>query len=275
MFEDNNLILFLMCIVPIVFYSIIIFINSPSFSIRLKTSLTYLYIGLLSVTILQFFHFIFPHLHDTFFKISLGDFSLKDKYFEIYQKTLGSLLLFAFVQVALMEEISKWAAFKCVDYMRGKRRKNLDHPYAIMFYSSLVSAAFAIVENMQYAQRAMFGEFGEGVTAENVLIVRAISSVIIHMTCGLFMGYYIALGKNSSLLKKTTYNIIGISAATFMHGVYDFNWMKPNASMDYYNLFDSFPIHVSSAIIIGFALVISFIMSYNLKYIKYSDIKPQ
>lgn len=275
MFEDNNLILFLMCIIPIVFYSIIIFANSPTLSIRFKTSLTYLYIGLLSVTLLQFFHFIFPHLHDTFFKISLGDFTLKDKYFEVYQKTLGSLLLFAFVQVALMEELSKWMAFKCVDYMRGKRRKNLDHPYAIMFYSALVSAAFAIAENIQYAQRAMVGEFGEGVTAENVLIVRAVSSVLIHMTCGLFMGYYIALAKNTSVVRKTLYNIIGISAAAFMHGVYDFNWMKPDTNKDYYNLFGSFPIHVSSTIIIGFALIISLMMSYNLKHIKYSEIKPQ
>jgi len=275
MFEDNNLILFLMCIVPIVFYSIIIFINSPSFSIRLKTSLNYLYIGLLSVTILQFFHFVFPHLNDTFFKINLGDFTLKDKYFEVYEKTLGSLLLFAFIQVALMEEFSKWVAFKCTDYMRGKRRKDLDHPYSIMFYSALVSAAFAITENIQYAQRAMAGEFGENITAENVLIVRAVSSVIIHMTCGLFMGYYIALGKNSSAIRKVLYNIIGISAATFIHGVYDFNWMKPDTHKDYYNLFGSFPIHVSSVIIIGFALIISLMMSFNLKHINHTETKPQ
>jgi len=275
MFEDNNLILFLMCIVPIVFYSIVIFANSPTFSIRFKASLNYLFIGLLSITLLQFIHFIFPHLHDTFFKINLGDFTLKDKYFEVYQKTFNSLLLYAFVQVALMEEISKWMAFKCVDFMRGKRRKNLDHPYAIMFYSALVSAAFAIAENIQYAQRTMAGEFGDNVTPENVLIIRAVTSVIIHMTCGLIMGYYIALGKGISVIRKILYNIIGIAAATFMHGVYDLNWMKPGTEKDYYNLFPNFPIHVSSVIIIGFSLVIAFIMSQNLKHIRHSEIKQQ
>jgi len=272
MFEDNNIILFLMCIIPIVFYSIIIFANSPSFSIRLKASLNYLFIGLLSVTFLQFIHFIFPHLHDTFFKINLGDFTLKDKYFEVYQKTFNSLLLYAFVQVALMEEISKWIAFKCVDFMRGKRRKNLDHPYAIMFYCALVSAAFAISENIQYAQRTMMGEFGENTTPENVLIIRAVTSVIIHMSCGLFMGYYIALSKGVGLIIKFLYNIIGISAATFVHGTYDLNWMKPGTEKDYYNLFVDFPIHVSSVIIISFSLIVAFIISQNLKHIKHSEI---
>lgn len=272
MFEDSNIILFLLCLLPVILYSIAIFINSPSFSIRFKTSFTYLYTGLLSVTLLQFIYFIFPHIHDTFFKTYVGNFDMSNSHFEIFQPTLASLLLFAFVQVALMEELSKWISFKCTDYMRGKRRKNLDHPYAIMFYSSLISAAFSIVENVQYAQRAIVGEFGQ-MSAENILITRSVSSVIVHMACGLFMGYYIARSKGSSPIKKVLFNILGICAATFIHGIYDMNWMKPGTENDYYNIMGVFPIHISSVIIIGFSLIIAYFMSWHLKHINHNETK--
>lgn len=266
MFEDSNILLFILCLIPVVLYSITLFANSPSFSIRFKTSFTYLYTGLLSVTLLQFIFFIFPHLHDIFFKVNIGNFNLLEGYFEIYQPTFASLLFYAFIQVALMEETCKWIAFKSTDYMRGKRRKNLDHPYAIMFYSTLVSAAFSIVENIQYAQRAMHGEFG-AITAESLLITRAVSSVIVHMACGLFMGYYIARGKGASFTRRLLFNLIGIFAATFIHGIYDMNWMKPGTEKDYYEIFSGFPIHISSAIIIGFSFIIAFLMSWHLRHI--------
>ncbi len=163
-----------------------------------------------------------------------------------------------------MEEMSKWIAFKCTNYIRGKRRNNLDHPYAIMFYSALISAGFSIVENIQYAQRAIFGEFGE-LSAESVLTTRAITSVIIHMVCGLFMGYYIARGKYETPIKKVLYNILGISAAIFIHGTYDFAWMVPNVQKDYHMFFNVL-IHVPSTIIIMFSIIIAFFMTWHLKH---------
>ena len=271
MFRDSNIILFLLCLLPVILYSLTIFSNSPTLSIRLKTSFTYLYTGLLSVTLLQFVYFIFPHIHDTFFKSYVGNFDLREGHFEVFQPTFASLLMFAFIQVALMEELSKWIAFKCTDYMRGKRRKNLDHPYAIMFYSSLTAAAFSIVENVQYAQRAIVGEFGD-ITAESVLTTRAVTSVIVHMICGLFMGYYIARSKGATPLKKVFFNILGICAATFIHGIYDMNWMKPGTEKDYYDIL-GFPIHISSAIIIAFSITIAFFMSWHLKYVAHDEVK--
>jgi hypothetical protein len=134
----------------------------------------------------------------------------------------------------------------------------------------LTAAAFSIVENVQYAQRAIHGEFGN-ISAESVLTTRAISSVVIHMVCGLFMGYYIARSKGASRTKKIFFNILGISTATFMHGIYDMNWMKPGAENDYYTI-NGFPIHISSAIIIGFSLMIAFFMSWHLKYINHEEV---
>lgn len=274
MFRDSNILLFLMCIFPVVLYSLIIFANSPSFSIRLKASFTYLYIGLLSITLLQFIFFIFPHIQDKLFTIEESSLEIMGEQFKIVTDTLNGLFIFAFIQIGLVEELSKWLALKCVDYFRGKRRKSLDHPYAIMFYSSLVAAAFSIVENIQYAQRVIYGEFG-AVDAQDILTVRAVTSVIIHMICGLFMGYYIALGKGKSKVKKILYNIIGIGAAAITHGIYDFNLMKPNSDNDYYNVFGFFTIHISSFVIILFSTIIAFIMSYNLKNLHENKIKQQ
>lgn len=266
MFRDSHIILFLLCLFPVVLYSIIIFFNSPSFSIRFKTSFTYLYTGLLSITLLQFIFFIFPHVHDVFFKETIQQFSLSQGRFEVYTKTLTSLFFFAFIQIAFLEEISKWIAFKCTDYMRGKRRKNLDHPYAIMFYSVLTSAAFSIVENIQYAQRAMCGEFGN-ITAEGVLVTRAVTSVVIHMVCGLFMGYYMSRSKGEGMIKKVFYNALGILSATFIHGIYDMNWLKPGTEKDYYNIL-GIPLHISSMIIIIFSITIGFFMANHLRNIQ-------
>ena len=264
MFKDSNIILFLLCIIPILFYSLIIYINSPSQSIRPKTAFNYLYSGLLSITLLQFFFFIFPHLHDSFFQEIAISFRLNEDTFSIFKPTLNTLLLYAFIQVALMEETCKWLALKCVDLVRGKAKKNLDHPYAIIFYSCLVSAGFAIVENVQYASRALSGDF-IGQTPEKVLIIRAMSSVIIHMSCGIFMGYYIAISKGFKIHKIILYNIIGIISATFMHGIYDFNWMKPGTEKDYHNIL-GLPIHISSTYIICFCLSVSFMMAWHLKH---------
>ncbi len=259
MFNDNNLILFLLCIIPVVFYSFFIFYNSPSFSIRLKASFTYLYTGLLSVTLLQFIHFIFPHLHDMFFQMDM----VPGQGIDALQPTVGSLVLFAFIQVALFEEVSKWLAFKFSNYMRGRRRKNLDHPYATMFYSSLVAAAFSIVENIQYAQRAMSGEFGI-IEPSDVLTIRAVTSVIVHMACGLFMGYYIGLAKSSGKAKKYIYNFIGIIYATVIHGIYDFNLMRKNTPEDFFYIFNT-EIHIPSVVIICFSLISCYLMSCQLK----------
>lgn len=263
MFSDNNLILFLLCIIPVVFYSFFIFANSPSFSIRLKASFTYLYTGLLSVTLLQFAHFIFPHLHDMFLQINAGTFTLENESFEMLQPTVSSIILFAFIQVALIEELSKWTAFKCVNYMRGRRRKNLDHPYATMFYASLVAAAFSIVENIQYAQRAMSGEFGP-VEPSSVLTIRALTSVVIHMACGLFIGYYMGLAKGCSKTKAAIYNFIGIMYATFIHGIYDYNLMRTSTPEDFFYIFNT-EIHIPSLVTICFSLVSCFLMSCHLK----------
>lgn len=236
------------------------FFNSPTLSIRFKTTFTYFYIGLLSITILQAIHFIFPHIGELLFKKSESSLYTN----ELSKPAFNALVFYAFIQIGLMEELSKWIAIKAVDYMRGKRRKNLDHPYATMFYCSIVGASFAVLENIQYVKRAMIGEFGL-IQPFDMLVTRGVSSVIIHMCCGLFIGYYLALSKGYGIFKRALYNLIGIAAASFAHGLYDLEWLIPNSQTNYYNLFGYIPIHISSTLIIIFSLIMAFLMSWNLK----------
>lgn len=267
MFRDNNLLLFLFCILPIIIYSLLMFFNSPTLSIRLKTTFTYFYIGLLSITILQAIHFIFPHIGDLFFKSDNQQINANGFPFQVSQPTFNTLVFYTFIQIGLMEELSKWISIKAVDYMRGKRRKNLDHPYAIMFYCSIVGASFAVLENIQYVKRAMIGEFGP-IQPFDMLVTRGISSVIIHMCCGLFIGYYLALSKGFGRFKRILYNLIGIAAASFAHGLYDLAWLSPDSQNKYYNLFSTIPVHISSTLVIFFSLVMALLMSWHLKFIE-------
>ena len=104
-----------------------------------------------------------------------------------------------------------------------------------------VSCGFAVSENILYAQ--IYG--GE------VLFIRSISSVIVHMITGLLMGYFFALKniKNNSL-----YSILGIGIASIFHGIYDFNiFMYGNSAMLY------------SYIIIIIGMAITYKMSKKFK----------
>lgn len=264
MFKDSNLVLFLLCLIPAVFYALTIFLHSPPFSIRLKSSFVYLYTGLLSVTILKIFFFLFPHIHDPFFLEQIGAFKIEEKEFKVMAPTILTVLTYAFVQVAFMEELSKWLAFKCSGYMRGITRKNLDHPYSTMFYCALTAAGFAILENTQYASQALAGEFGPSYTAENLLILRGMTSVVTHMICGLFMGYFISLGKGLSKLKQIGYNILGILSAVTIHGLYDFSIFWKELSKFSVEI-KGITLHIPSIIIIACSLPIALLMSNHLK----------
>src|SRR5690606_29054899 len=89
------------------------------------------------------------------------------------------------VQVAAMEEFSKLVIFLIIEKYRRKSGNVKDHPLATMFYMTMVSLGFAVIENIHYG--SMYGE--------GILYWRAITAVIAHMVFGLFMGYWIAMGR--------------------------------------------------------------------------------
>lgn len=218
----NSLHIILLSLLPGLIYLLIVYIITPYNSWDFKKALLYLMGGTLSVPLIFTFFKLFPvwnnlYIHST------------DVVF--YQ-----LLIMSFIQIALFEETAKFILFqffrKLIIPFEIKH-----HPLSIMVYAGAVSLGFAFVENIIYATK-----YGS-----EVLLMRGITAVIIHMMCGMMMGYFISLSKfhykikttpiNSALstsifdifmrnkpqLRKILYIFLGTSIATFFHGIYDFN----------------------------------------------------
>jgi RsiW-degrading membrane proteinase PrsW (M82 family) len=98
-----------------------------------------------------------------------------------------------------------------------------------MFFVGMISLGFAVIENIQYGTMSR--------DPMDTLWWRSITAVIGHMVFGLFMGYWIAIGRmgprryDRSLLdiiinkkkkfRTTFYTIVGLLAASTLHGIYD------------------------------------------------------
>ena len=126
--------------------------------------------------------------------------------------TLFELFFGVFIGIALVEEFSKWIFVRLVTW----KNKAFTHIYDAVVYAVFVSLGFATLENILYV-------IDGGVS---LAIMRAILSVPMHVFCGVFMGYYYGLAKqseinnNKGLVKKNL--ILSVLIPTLTHGFYDF-----------------------------------------------------
>jgi len=217
MFSDNNILLLLVAIIPAITYSIIIYLSSYYKSIDPKIAFSYASIGGISTTMVLISHFVFPNW---------TSYILSDN-------IIASLAFKMFVQVALLEEICKYLTFKMVESARHGIVVKHDKPIATMFYICMISVGFAFVENIWYVKF-----LSDTTLSKDILISRSVSAVVVHMVCGLVMGYFITLGrldtklrsystlnilfKKNNNLKRIAYTTTGIIAASAVHGIYDF-----------------------------------------------------
>jgi len=206
----------LLSLLPAVIYILVIYVTVPYKKINLTTAFAYLFVGFMSVGFLKYMWMAFPSLTTLAESVTNPIFDPFRFYHYYY-----------FLQVALLEELSKVAIFFLIERYRRKSSSVKDHPIATMFYMGMVALGFAVIENIHYGMM-----YGDG-----VLYWRAITSVIGHMVFGLFMGYWIAMGRmgarfyDRSLfdivinkrkrIRNVVYTIFGISAATILHGIYD------------------------------------------------------
>lgn len=217
MFIATNLKIFLMALLPAITYGMIIYISSRYRSISIKKGLGYFALGAISVTFVNAFQFTFPYYQDWVLNESMP---------------ILSTLFKAIFQIALLEELCKLSSYRFIDSVRHRVELKRDKPVATMFYACMVSAGFAVIENLHYVMA-----FFDKVAPSELLLTRALSAVIVHMVCGLFMGYFIALGNLKSdidisiisvILRKNPrwrqglYSTLGVTVAILYHGIYDF-----------------------------------------------------
>ena len=239
MLEENNILAFLMAILPVLIYSFMVYYVIPPTFIGNRRIRMYLVAGLLSPTLVYFFHFLFPYWS----RPAPGSVVFSTAYDAI-------------IQTSLVEEVAKLLTFFWVSSQRRNEKQDL--PIATAYYAIMSASGFALIENVHYLMN-----FGDG-----VLFVRGITAIILHMVCGLIMGYFIAKSKMMPTSEEWRYNkkydskklhqhlkiATGIILAIIVHGLYDLNLMLPDNTYSGMTL----------VIILSFGLTIGYFMVKEL-----------
>tara|TARA_R100001509_G_C4864299_1_gene214516 strand:- start:731 stop:1519 length:789 start_codon:yes stop_codon:yes gene_type:complete len=202
-----NLVGLLVLAFPPLLYAWIIYISSPYKSLSLKTSLSFVVGGLFSVVILDTLSFLTPYWNYIY---------VCDPFWQQFWVT------------APKEEISKFLMFLIM--YKGLNDKSTKHPITCMFYMGMIGLGFALIENINYIARYGF----------EVLKYRTFGAVLVHMICGLLLGYWIGMSKikkskfkertissiylsSRPKLKSILYTIMGLLTAGCFHGLWNYN----------------------------------------------------
>lgn len=117
-----------------------------------------------------------------------------------------SLLLIAFVYVALVEEVFKGGALLLYPF----RQASFDEPLDGIVYAVMIAMGFATAENLLYAIQHGFA----------TTLVRAFTAVPAHAAFAIILGYFVGKAKFNPE-KKWKYIGIGFGLAVLLHGFYD------------------------------------------------------
>lgn len=120
---------------------------------------------------------------------------------------IKNILVYSIVGVALVEEGIKYLVLLKYNYTK----EDFNEPYDGIIYSVMLTMGFALVENVMYV-------IGGG---SDVAILRMITTIPMHATCGIIMGYYLGKAKmeNNNTSKNKT---LAIAIPTLIHGLYNY-----------------------------------------------------
>lgn len=248
-----NLILVILAFLPALIYSFIVYLNDRK-NIRTKSYIMYILSGCVSVLFVYLAHFLFPGFFEPTF-LQHQSFSLV--YFsEIFSTSPLTTFFYAFIQVALIEELSKFLSWVIMTFARVKNEYRSDSLFSTMFYICMVSVGFAGIENIQY--------FMEYNGASDVILARSTQSVLAHMISGLMMGYFFAISRFSKgWLKSVWTKFLGVFTAILFHGFYDYLLMLPNINHGIYQL-GNYTVFLPTAALLILGLIVSMVFGQNL-----------
>ena len=201
MLNDNYLWQFFLAFFPALVYSYIIYFNDRN-NITLRTTLSYIVGGCISISFLSLFILVFPKFQKMLFTIPNGMIDLSTMTV-LHEPTLLSWIIFAFIQVALLEESVKALAWGTVSWFKKNEYSHKDTLFSTMFYSCMISVGFAGIENLHYKI---------GYQDSSIFLERSLSAVIAHMVCGILMGYFIAISRlKRDVMHKVGYQLFCLS----------------------------------------------------------------
>jgi len=253
----NNLFILIFALLPIIFYVFLVYFMIPKTFVSLDRGRRYLISGLMSPFLIFLVYFLFPNWANP-----------------VSNNEILNAVFFAIIQIGILEEFSKYTIFQWVSSERFSQKNDL--PIATMYYSLMVALGFALTENISYLitlyQNKSIDPMISQVQLNNSMLSmalnRSLTAVVMHMICGVFMGYFLSIynekNKRTALeknqlkhninLSNKKYIILGILLAALYHGIYDLNLILPENN---YKLF-------FTAIIIIFGLIISYFMINKL-----------
>jgi len=133
-------------------------------------------------------------------------------------ESLFELFFGVFIGIALVEEFSKWIFVRLITW----KNKAFTHIYDAVVYAVFVSLGFATLENILYV-------FNGGIS---VAIMRALLAVPLHTFCGVFMGYYYGLAKQSEINQRKDLQgrnmLLSVLVPVLLHGFYDYCLITEN-----------------------------------------------
>lgn len=227
----NNVLIILFALLPIILYIYLVYYMIPRTFVSLDRGRRYFISGLLSPFIVFLVYFMFPNWGKP-----------------VTTDIIFNYLFFTIVQIGILEETSKFTIFQWVSSERLSRKHDL--PIATIYYSLMTSLGFAFTENISYLMSLYntnsLNPFITNSELNNSMIklslTRSLTAVVMHMICGVVMGYFISMykenkNKNNSKstfhyhdfdLKGKFYVFLGIILASIFHGIYNLNIMLPD-----------------------------------------------
>ncbi|HOZ54181.1 MAG TPA: PrsW family intramembrane metalloprotease [Bacilli bacterium] len=115
---------------------------------------------------------------------------------------------------AAIEEFCKLLLFMSLVYFGTK----YDEIYDGIVYMCFIALSFAAIENTMYA-------FNESTFVESIstALVRDVTTIPVHVMCGILLGYFLSLSKFSKDIFHKILNIfLGITIACLTHGAYNY-----------------------------------------------------
>lgn len=207
---QNNILYVLYAILPAIIYSWALFKFVPEKMIGLHRARRYISAAFLSPILVLFIHYIFPTIWT---KI---EYPICGSYY--------NLLFTCLIEIALVEEVTKYMTYSWVTVHR--KNSAHDYPIATLFYCMMSAAGFSIVENLYYLINV----------GESVLFIRSFTAIVLHLNCGIIMGYFIAKSKLYSFdknidvpyikynpIEKIRLVLTGVVGAILLHGLYNYN----------------------------------------------------
>lgn len=125
------------------------------------------------------------------------------------EDTLGDLLFFSFVVVALSEELVKFIILRVYAFPKNAFNEPLDG----IVYAVMIGMGFATLENIIYAH----------VYGIETILIRAFTAVPAHGIFAVIMGYFAGLAKFRSKSFDTGMLLLtGLIVSIIAHGLYNF-----------------------------------------------------